>query len=477
MDPMVRPRISLLDEGHIEYIHARSLEILSGTGVRVDSPQALEVLRRSESVRLVDGPRAGEVRATFEKELVDWAIESSPSVISVHGRQGDPAFRIGEDRPRFGVGCTNLHYQDPLTDEVSHFTREHMASSTRLGHDLPNYDMISTIGIIRDYPPEVADLYAVLEMVANTTKPLVMLISDDGLFGPTLDLLEKLHPGLAENPFVMPYLNPITPLVINKGTGDKLVTSVERGLPVIYSNFGMAGMSTPITAAGTIVLLNAELLAGLVVAQLTRAGAPVILGSLPAFFDMRTLQDFYDPHSMLANLACGEMMAHYGLPHAGTSGSGIGWGPDLAAAGQLWMNHLLSMMGRVGMVPFVGGNLGSKAFSPVLTTYSNDIIGQALRLREGFPLEEKVLDLASILERGPGGNFMDTELTLSSFRGAYYESELMPRRSLEEWEAQGRPRYEDLLRKHTVQLLEDQKLLDDHDELVAKGESFIEGYS
>jgi len=49
MDPMVRPRISLLEEGHIEYIHARSLEILSVTGVRVDSPQALEVLRRSES--------------------------------------------------------------------------------------------------------------------------------------------------------------------------------------------------------------------------------------------------------------------------------------------------------------------------------------------------------------------------------------------------------------------------------------------
>ena len=72
---------------------------------------------------------------------------------------------------------------------------------------------------------------------------------------------------------------------------------------------------------------------------------------------------------------------------------------------------------------------------------------------------------------------MDTELTLNSFRGAYYESDLMPRRSLEEWEAQGRPRYEDLLREHTVQLLEGQELLDDHDELVARGESFIEGYA
>ena len=118
--------------------------------------------------------------------------------------------------------------------------------------------------------------------------------------------------------------------------------------------------------------MNAELLAGLALAQLARPGTPVILGSLPAYFDMRSMQDFYDPHSLLINLACAEMMAHYGLPHAGTSGSGIGWGADLAAAGLLWMNHLTSLLGRSGLAPFVGGNLGSKAFSPAMAVYSHE---------------------------------------------------------------------------------------------------------
>jgi trimethylamine--corrinoid protein Co-methyltransferase len=260
---------------------------------------------------------------------------------------------------------------------------------------------------------------------------------------------------------------------MNQSTAEKLMVTVERGLPVIYSNLGMAGMSTPITAAGTLALLNAELMAGLVLAQATRPGAPVILGSLPSFFDMKTLQDFFDTHSFLLNQACAEMMAHYRIPHAGTSGCGIGWSADLAASGDIWMNHLLSVIGRSGMAPFVGGTLGSKAFSPLLTVYADDVIGQVVRFGEGFPLSDEELDLDTVADRGPGGSFLTSMLTMKSFRGAYYESKLSPRIGLEEWEERGRPRYADLLREHTRELLESPTTLDDHDDLIAKGEAFI----
>jgi trimethylamine--corrinoid protein Co-methyltransferase len=96
-----------------------------------------------------------------------------------------------------------------------------------------------------------------------------------------------------------------------------MITSIDRGLPIIFSNYGMAGLSTPITTAGTFALLNAELLAGLVFSQLIKPGTPIILGILPAFFDMKTMVDFFDPQTMLLNLACAEMMAYYHIPHAG----------------------------------------------------------------------------------------------------------------------------------------------------------------
>ncbi len=470
MSASVIPQINLLTEEQIQFIHQRSLEILARVGVRVDSPAARRVFAAAEGARWLS-----QERVTLSPELVEWAIQSAPAVVEIYDRRGQLAFRLGEERTRFGLGVTNLYYQDPLSDDVVPFTRQHMALCTRLANNLPLYDVVSTIGVVQDYPPETADMYATLEMIANTTRPLLLLISNEDLFPHVLEMAQRLHGELGDKPFLLPYFNPITPLIINAATADKMLEAIQHGLPVIYSNYSMAGMSTPITAAGTLVLMNAELLAGLTLAQLARPGAPIILGSLPAFFDMRAMQDFYDPHTFVVNLACAEMMAYYGLPHAGTSGCGLGWSADLPAAGLLWMNHLSSLLGKVGLAPFVGGVLGSKAFSPTLAVYSHEVIAQALRFAQGFPLDDAVLGFEEIAQRGPGGNFLDSDLTLQLYRRAYYESAVFPRLGLEQWQARGRPRTEDLLRQRTLLLLETASPPEDHAELISLGESFIQG--
>ena len=468
-DHFARPVLSFLTDEQIDYVHSRSLEILRSVGVRVDSPRARKVLAADNRVRWLS-----EDRACLEAELIEWAIEAAPATIDIYDRTGKLAFCLGADRARFGVGVTNLFFQDPLTDQVTPFTRQDMRRSVRLSHQLPNFALVSPLGIVQDYPPESADLYAELEMLANTTKPLVILVSKEELFSTVLDLFEHLVGDLAAKPFVMPYLNPITPLIINSGTSDKLLEAIARGLPVIYSNYSMAGMSTPITAAGTLILMNAELLAGLVLAQLRRPGTPVILSSLPAYFDMRTMQDFYDPNSYLINLACAEMMAHYRLPHAGSSGSGVGWGPDLVGGGAFWMSHLTNLLGKCGLAPFVGGNFGSKAFSPAITVYANEVIGQALNFAGGFALDDACLGLDDIRRVGPGGSFLETELTMSLYRKAYYDSKIFPHWSLERWEERGRPQMVDLLRQHTQELLSSSQPPQDYDELVERGEIFID---
>ncbi len=469
----LRPHIAVLNESQIAQLHEHSLRVLSHVGVRVDADRARRLLLRA-------GARAGEGRRVFlPPELVEWALRVAPSTVDVHDRWGKHVFRLGKDVPgpqaRFGIGVTCLYYQDAQSDAVTPFTRQHVREMVRLGGALPSFDVISTVGVVQDVDPALCDLYAALEMVANTTKPLVVLVADEAAFPHVLDLLEHLCGDLAARPFVVPYFNPITPLVINAGTADKMWWTIERGLLFIYSNYGMAGATTPITPAGTLVLLTAELLAGLTLSQLMKEGAPVILGSLPAYFDMRGMGSFYDAHSYLINLACAEMMAHYGLPHAGTSGSGIGWGPDPIAWGHQWMNHLTSCLGKVGLVPFVGDNLGSKAFSPVLAVYANEAIAQARRLAQGFAWDDITADLDEIGRVGPGGNYLTSEMTLDLFREAYYQSEVFPSLTLEAWQARGCPRAMDALRRHTQQLLAHVSAPADHVELMAKGEEFIQG--
>jgi trimethylamine--corrinoid protein Co-methyltransferase len=466
MENFARPKLTLLSETQIEAVHEASLVILEKSGLRVDSERARRVYASG-------GARIEGDRVHIHRELVDSAIESAPSTIDVFQRTGEMAFRLGDGTTRFGVGVTNLWYQDPRTDELTPFSRSHMERGVRLSQALLQYDLISTLGVLRDLPPRIADLYAVLEMVANSTKPLVILISDEKLFPAVLRLLDALRGDLGSRPFVIPYLNPITPLVVNEGTSDKLLDAGERGLPAIYSNYGMAGMTTPITCAGALSFLNAELLAGLVLSQLARPGAPIILGSLPMFFDMKTMVDFYDPQTILIDLACAEMMEHYGIPHAGTSGSGEGWGPDLLAAGAAWMNQVMSVLGRVGLAPFVGSTLNSKAYSPVMTVYGDEIIGQARLLAAGFQVDENSLGAMEAVEQfAEEGHFLTSPTTLERYRSAYYPS-LFPHIGLEKWVEIERPRVDAIVRERAIELLANAPVPDDHDELLARGEELI----
>lgn len=464
----VRPKLALLDPDQIAQVHQYALQILEKTGVRVDSLPVRELLIRKLGAASADGDIV-----RLPPEIVEWALGAAPGIVEVYNRRGELAFRLGADRHRFGIGVTSLYYQDPLTDELVKFARPHMEEIVRLGDRLPLYDVISTIGVLQDVPPAVSDLYATLDMVANTIKPLVILISDESKFPAVLDLVEHLHGDQAERPFVIPYFNPVSPLVINDGTLDKMQGAIQRGIPFIYSNYGMTGMSTPITSAGTLALLLAELLAGLTVSQLMKEGTPVILGMLPAYFDMKTMVNFYDSQSMLVNLACAEMMAHYGLPHAGTSGSGNGWGPDLLSAEMYWMNHMTYCLTTGGLSPFVGDTLTSKAFSPTNCVYVHEVIQQVLDYANGFRLDEQATCLDEIAAEGPGGHFLTSPTTLANYKQAYYTSPIFPRYSMENWVEEGRPQAMDVLRQYTYQLLQELPAPDDHRELLAKGEAFI----
>jgi trimethylamine--corrinoid protein Co-methyltransferase len=272
---------------------------------------------------------------------------------------------------------------------------------------------------------------------------------------------------------VIPYFNPITPLVLNAETARKMAATIERGIPFIYSNYGMSGATTPITPGGSLVMLTAELLGGLVYAQLLKAGTPVILGSLPAAFDMQSMQSMYTPHAMLLNLACAEMMAYYGLPHSGTSGCVNGWGADLQLSGTMWMNHLTSCMGKVGLAPFVGGSFDSLAFSPAIVVLADEIIRLSRQFAAGFTLERNSAALDDVAAVGPGGNFLTSKLTFKLFRQMACESSIWPRYSLEQWQEKRQPTAETILRKHTLSLVDDLAPPADHDELMDRGTDFI----
>ena len=471
---MVKPEINVLNRENREQVHRYSLDILSRVGIRVDFKPARDLF-------VAKGFKVDDSRRVFiPAERVDWALTHAPSVVDIYNRNGKPAFQVGKGengQTRFGVGVTNLFYQQPDDDRMVPFNREHMALASTLGDALDQFDLVATPGVLKDLPPDTADLVGTLEMVANTVKPLVLLVSNHHCFDTTLDMLAHLTSDLDQHPFVIPYFNPITPLVLNETTAQKMMVTVERGLPLIYNNYGMSGATSPITPGGTLAVLNAELLAGLVYSQVLKEGTPIILGSLPAGFNMQSMQAIYTPHTMLLNLACAEMMAHYGLPHSGTSGSGPGWGPDLLASGMHWQNHLTSCLGKVGLAPLCGGNFSSVAFSPPAVVYANEIISQARRFSRGFSLDEIDVAPDEIAAIGPGGNFLMADMTVKRCREIDYSNPIWPELSMEEWQERGMPKAEKFLREYTLELLDNHPRPDDSDVLMEKGEAYIKSCS
>jgi trimethylamine--corrinoid protein Co-methyltransferase len=214
-------------------------------------------------------------------------------------------------------------------------------------------------------------------------------------------------------------------------------------------------------------------LAGLLISQTIKPGASILLGMLPVYFDMKTVLNFYDPQSILISVACAEMMAHYGIPHCSTSGSGTGWGMDLIAADTYWMNTLTLALTHGGLAPFIGDSLGSKSISPLTIVHVHEIIDQALRFADGFQLDEASAVLDEIHKIGPGGNFLSSPSTLKNYKTGYYVSRVYPRLGMEKWQAAGQPSADKILREKTRDLLASVTAPEDHDELMAKGEEFI----
>jgi len=466
----VKPHISIFASEQMELVNRYSMQILKNTGIKTSSLKALNIFKKSGDVIIHDN------NVKMSDDIVGWAIERCPKSIQIYDRAGNARFNLGGvdiNHPVFGIGVTNLNYQNPEDETVEPFSLKHMTIGTRLGNKLDSYQVISTIGVLHDVEQSKADLYGTLEMYANTEKPLIILVSDEMQFDNVIKLLEHLHGNLNKYPFIIPYFNPVTPLIVNESTVDKMILSIERGLPIIYSNYSMYGATTPIEPASSLALLNAELLAGLVLSQLIREGTPVILGTLPAAFDMQMMGSTYTPNSFLLNLACAEMMAFYKIPHCGASGSGIGWGADLLASANLWINHLTSCLGKTGLIPFVGGNFDSLAFSPLLVVYSDYIIRKSLAFSKGFSLAEHSFGLKEIEMTGAGGNFMTSESTLNSYMKDIDRDEIWPNFSLESWENADQPKAIDYLRKHTIEIINNLPTPADYQQITSAGEEFI----
>jgi trimethylamine---corrinoid protein Co-methyltransferase len=135
----------------------------------------------------------------------------------------------------------------------------------------------------------------------------------------------RLAHGLSEDEFraghyCFSVINTNSPLKLDGPMAMGIIELARNNQITCVTPFTLSGAMAPVTIAGAIVLQNAEALAGLVLNQLARPGAPFIYGGFTSNVDMRSgAPAFGTPEYMKACLLGGQLARRYRLPYRTSS--------------------------------------------------------------------------------------------------------------------------------------------------------------
>jgi trimethylamine--corrinoid protein Co-methyltransferase len=221
----------------------------------------------------------------------------------------------------------------------------------------------------------------------------------------------------------------------NQEALQKLLFLADKGLPTTYTPVVLRGASGPVTAAGAIALANAGELAGLVIAQLKREGAPVILtGGVNDMLDMHASVDCYSDPTNRVMLV--EMAHRYGLPIFGLTGCSDSKLPDGQAAAEAAFSILLESLAGAQMAHDVGYLDSGMTNSIEQVVICDELIGYTRHFMKEVEVNEETLALDVIEKIGPDGNFMAAAHTRRHYREDWYP-QLFERRNYESWKKAG----------------------------------------
>ncbi len=427
-------QLKVLSESQLEELHSAALEILRRTGVEVLAGEARELLRAA-------GAKIDGSRVRIPPGLVEWAIRVAPSQVVICNRDASPAMYLERRRSYYGTGSDTPKVIDPYTGERRVPKKADVAGVAKVCDYLSNIDFVMCMGIARDVTESISDLHHFEAMVNNTKKPIVFTAWDLENLKDIVEMAEAVAGGpeaLRYNPFIVLYLEPISPLQLALEATEKLLYIASKGLPTVWTPGQVSGATSPVTIAGALAQGNAEALSGLVIAQLKREGTPVIYGGCALLMDMATTSPSYAaPEFMLSVAAWAELAHHYGLPVWGYAGCSDSKVFDGQAALEAAMNTLVATLSGQNLVHDVGyiesGITGS--FEQLVT--SNEVIGMAKRITKGIEITEQTLALDVIDAVGPGGHFLAQDHTLLHFRENWFPK-LMDRNNYETWVEKGK---------------------------------------
>jgi trimethylamine--corrinoid protein Co-methyltransferase len=441
-------RLTLLSRNDLDMIHSQSIEILEKIGVAVKSEEASKTL--VDSGAEIDRNR-GTVR--IPSTLVQEAIKNAPKEIILCGRNPRHDISLEAGLVHFGPGLNAQQVLDLETGERRFSTKEDVARLARLADALPNIDFVMPLGSALDKPESSQDSHELEALLNNTEKPIICWAED----GKTLLRVAAAAAGgmdeLRKRPIVAMCGLTASPLQHDKTYVENLIEFAKAGIPTVYGSCFQLGATSPITVAGSLTQVNAEVLSGLVIAQLTRKGTPFIYGCMGSMLDQYTYVMAHGaPELTLVNAGATDLASHYGLAHFGAGGCTDSKLVDEQAVGEATETTFVAGLCGTPLVHGIGYIESSLTASYEMTVITDEIVGMVKRTLVNEVVSPETISIETIERVGPGGSFLATPHTLK-YAGQHFRASLMDRTRFDAWQKDGAKRLATRARENAQRIL------------------------
>lgn len=445
-----------LELKQIEELHSAALQILNEVGVLVHHEEAAALLLKA-GAHVESGNRV-----YIPTSLVEQALRTAPSRITLFNRLGEPALRLEKSNVHFGAGSDTLAIADPFTGERRPWLSEDVAAAIRIVDALPHLDFVMSMGLLSDVDKRMINRRQYALMLKNSTKPQVVIAEDASTLADIIEMASAAVGGkerLRHRPHFALYCEPTSPLQLPFESVDKLLLAAATGVPVNFACGAVAGASTPVTVAGTVAQAGAEALCGLVIHQLQNPGAPFIYGYGDSPLDMRTMQALYAvPEALLLQGALCDLARFYGLPSWGYAGCSSAKLFDEQAVIEATIFTLLGALQGCNLMHDIFYIESGRTGSLELLLLMDEVISRVKFLLRGLDSSAEQLAVEAVRRVGPAGSFLGDEHTARHFRNSWQPS-LSDFSSFSAWEEGGSKTMGDRIRERTRQIMEEHRPL------------------
>ncbi|GAB5468336.1 MAG: trimethylamine methyltransferase family protein [Rhodospirillales bacterium] len=431
------PGIEILSDDEIAALHATSLKILQEIGIVFNDQEALTLFRQAGA--LVDD--AGRVR--IGKELVDQALSTAPGSFTLTPRDPAKQVKIGGDAIAFATVLGPPNCSD-LERGRRPGTLADFADFVRLGQYFNIIHMIAGSPVEpNDIPVEIRHLESTRTMLTLSDKVPYLFAQGrerlwDGLQLVALGLGLEDRAELVERPRTYSIINTNSPLQYDGPMASGVIELARHNQVCLITPFSLAGATMPVPLAGAVAMSNAEALAGVVLTQLVRPGAPVVTAAKTVNVDMKTgAPAFATPESNKAVQIGAQLARHLGLPFRAANFNNANTVDAQAlyeAQGSLWAAVTSGTNVVMHAAGWLEGGLCASFEKFVLDV---EILQMMSVWLEPVPVDAETLSIEEIREVGPGGHFFGTARTIASFESAFYNPLITNTLNYEAWEEAG----------------------------------------